>query len=266
MAPGQRCTARERPERVLGDPLPTLVGMKPFLLLATRSVDLAADGEYEAFLKFSGLDESSLRRVRLERTGLGDIDLDDWSGIILGGGPFNVTDEDKSSAQLRAEGDIARLLDGVVARDFPFLGACYGIGTLGTHQGAIVDRTHPEPVGSTMITLTGAGRVDPLTRDLPETFVAFVGHKEAIHTLPPHAVNLASSPDCPVQAFRIGTNVYATQFHPELDVVGIQTRIDVYKHHGYFAPEAADELKARAGASLVTYPPTILRTFVERYA
>ena len=35
--------------------------------------------------------------------------------------------------------------------------------------------------------------------------------------LPRHAVLLASSPTCPVQAFRIGSHVYATQFHPELD-------------------------------------------------
>ncbi len=53
---------------------------------------------------------------------------------------------------------------------------------------------------------------------------------------------LAESAACPVQAFRVGRNVYATQFHPELDLVGIRTRIDVYRHAGYFEPDQADVL------------------------
>jgi GMP synthase (glutamine-hydrolysing) len=63
----------------------------------------------------------------------------------------------------------------------------------------------------------------------------------------------------------VGGNVYATQFHPELDVAGLCTRIDVYKHAGYFPPDQADEIKARAARSNVTWPPAILRGFVRRY-
>ena len=69
-----------------------------------------------------------------------------------------------------------------------------------------------------------------------------------------------------MQAFRIGSHVYATQFHPELDVAGLCTRIDVYKHAGYFEPEQAGELKAQARNSNVTHPPAILRRFAQRYA
>ena len=62
----------------------------PFLLLATRAEDAAADNENESFLAFTGLDEAHLRRVRLERQPWGNLDLlDDWSGIFLGGGPIN---------------------------------------------------------------------------------------------------------------------------------------------------------------------------------
>ena len=66
--------------------------MRPFLLLGTRAEDAAADNEYDAFLGFTGLEESMLHRVRLERGPLGSVDLDDWSGIFLGGGPFNSSD------------------------------------------------------------------------------------------------------------------------------------------------------------------------------
>jgi GMP synthase (glutamine-hydrolysing) len=241
--------------------------VKPFLLLSIRADDAPADNEYEAFLGFSGLTEGEMVRVRLDRRALGTVDLRDWSGILLGGGPFNYTDPEdrKSPVQRRVEADLSRLLDRVVPADFPFLGACYGIGALGRHQGAVIDGRYTEPVGYVQITLTPDGQQDPLLQGLPPTFGAFTGHKEAISELPGHATLLASSPTCPVQAFRIGSNVYATQFHPELDVAGMCTRVDAYKHAGYFDPAEADDVKARAAASDVTHPTAILRAFVQRY-
>ena len=268
--------------------------MKPFLLLGIRAEDAAADNEYDSFLSLSGLGEGGLRRVRLEQHALGSVDLDDWSGILLGGGPFNYSDPEelKTPVQRRVEADLAVLLDQVVSADFPFLGACYGIGALGRHLGAVIDRRFAEPVGAVEITLTPAGRRDPLLGGLPAAFQAFTGHKEAVSQLPgpaaaggqaspaaaggqaspaaaggqaSSAVLLASSAGCPVQAFRVGDNVYATQFHPELDVAGLYTRIGVYKHAGYFDPDEADEIKARAARSDVTWPPAILRGFVRRY-
>ena len=236
--------------------------MKPFLLLATPADDAAADDEYAAFLRFSGLAERDLVRHRLERTPLGDVDLADWSGILLGGGPFNVSDPEaaKTPVQQRVEAELGALIARIVEADFPFLGACYGIGTLGGQQGAVVDRRYSEPVGAVEITVV---EPDPIFRGVPGTFEAFVGHKEAISALPPHAVLLASSPGCPVQAFRIGRHVYATQFHPELDADGLCTRVDVYKYAGYFAPEEADQIKALARASDVRHPPAVLRSFIE---
>ena len=97
-------------------------------------------------------------------------------------------------------------------------------------------------------------------------FEAFVGHKEACRILPPGAVLLAESPACPVQMFRIKENLYATQFHPELDRAGIITRAQVYRHAGYFPPHELDELIARLQAAVVTEPSRILRNFVARYA
>ena len=242
--------------------------MKPFLFLGTRAEDSVADSEYAALLRFSELDERDLRRVRLERHELGEVDLEDWSGIILGGSPFNISDppELKSPAQLRAEAELRALAARVVAEDFPFLGACYGIGTLGTLDGGRVDRTYGEPIGPVGIRLTDAGREDPLLGVLPETFEAFLGHKEAVSRMPAGGVLLASSQACPVQAFRIGRHVYATQFHPELDNDALCQRIDVYRHHGYFDPAEVDEVLRRAREGVVTEPPRLLARFVELFA
>lgn len=242
--------------------------MKPFLLVATRPEDEAADDEYAAMLRAGGLEEQRLERVRLESAPLPALDLDRYAGIVLGGGPFDSSDpeESKSPTQRRVEAELRGLLDEVVARDFPFLGACYGIGTLGVHQGGTVDRTYGEPVGSVPITLTAAGLADPLLDGLPETFEAFVGHKEALRDVPSSGVLLASSPTCRVQMFRVRTNVYATQFHPELDVRGILTRVRVYQHAGYFPPDTLEELIGRLRRAHVTQPPRILANFVARYS
>jgi GMP synthase (glutamine-hydrolysing) len=242
--------------------------MRPFLFLGIRAQDAAADDEYAAVLRCAGLDEGDVRRVRIEQQELGPVDLDDWSGIVVGGGPWNVSDPEgeKDAAQVRGEARLRDLALQVVEADFPFLGACYGIGTLGTLSGGVVDREHGEPIGPMTIELNQAGRADQLLGVLPPAFTALLGHKEAVSRLPHGAVPLASSATCPVQAFRLGDNVYATQFHPELDLQGIITRTEVYQHFGYFEPHLAHEIVDRSRTAVITEPPRILERFVELFA
>jgi GMP synthase (glutamine-hydrolysing) len=242
--------------------------MRPFLFLGTRAEDTVAQQEYDAVLAGCGLRPDELVRVRLEACPLGAIDLDDWSGIVLGGGPFNMSDpdEDKSAVQRRAEAELRDLAGRVVAADFPFLGACYGIGVLGSLAGGVVDRTWGEPIGALPIRLTPDGRADPLFGVMPDPFTAYLGHKEAVTRLPDGAALLASTDTCPVHAFRLGRNVYATQFHPELDAVAICDRIDAYSAHGYYEPHERESLKARAREAMVTEPVRLLGRFVELYA
>lgn len=255
------CTHR-LPARLRFDPV------KPFLFLGTRAEDDAADGEYHTVLRFSGLAEHELDRVRLEQRALAEVNLAAYSGIVLGGGPFNISDpgSSKSPVQVRVEADLRALVERVVAVDFPFLGACYGIGTLGSLRGGVVDRTYGEAVGAAPITLTDAGRADPLFGVLPAQFDAFLGHKEAVRDLPTGALLLATGDACPVQGFRLGRNVYATQFHPELDAEQLILRIGLYREHGYFHPDEHDDLVARAHAAAVTAPPLLLTRFAELYA
>jgi GMP synthase (glutamine-hydrolysing) len=66
--------------------------------------------------------------------------------------------------------------------------------------------------------------------------------------------------------FRVKENVYATQFHPELDRAGIITRVRVYQHAGYFPPHEMDELIERLTQAVVTQPSRVLANFVARYA
>lgn len=203
----------------------------------------------------------------MEREGVPDVRPDDYAAIIVGGSPFEVStpDAEKSALQRELEAGFRSLLARVVEADFPFLGACSGAGLLGSFCGAPISTTYGEPVGGANITLTDAGRADPLLSGFPTTFRVLLGHKEACDAVPPGAVLLATSEACPVQMFRVGENVYATQFHPEGDPEGFARRIRVYKHHGYFPPDTADDLIAAVRTEETPVPQRMLRRFVERY-
>lgn len=242
--------------------------MKPFVLLATRPEEDLANEEYQAFMRFSGLTPDQLIRVRLEQGPMPDFDLEQVSGFIIGGSPFtsSTPDKDKTPLQRRAEGEMAALLDKLVPMDFPFFGACYGVGTLGGHEGAVIDDTYAEEISAPVITLTDAGRRDPVLRGVPQSFQAYVGHTESCAVLPGKATLLATSDSCPVQMFKIGDNMYATQFHPELDFEGLAGRVYAYQDHGYYPPDEQQRIIDTAQAADVTASHLPLKRFAQLYA
>lgn len=242
--------------------------MKPVLILQLRPETDAADAEFASILARGGLSPDQTRRIRLDQENLpADLLLDDLSAVIVGGGPGCVSDDPatKSDMDARIEGQVMSLMPQITARDFPFMGCCYGIGILAHHLGAEVSkRAHGEAVGATTCLTTGTA--DPLIDGLPDRFDAFVGHKEAVQELPHGCAHLLASAPCPYQMIRFGRNVYATQFHPEADAADFETRIRIYSGHGYFPPEDADNLIDMCHAADVRIPGEILRRFVARYA
>lgn len=210
--------------------------MKTCLIIQLRPEDDTSDNEFESILKFSGLKENEVTRLRAEKSGIPKLNLADYFAIIVGGSPFDISkpSEEKSAIQKKVESDFKLLLKKVVGEDFPFLGACSGAGLLGSYLGVSISGKYNEAVGGKDITLTKEGRDDPLLTHFPNTIRVLLGHKEACDDVPPGSVLLASSDTCPVQMFRVGQNVYATQFHPEGDSSGFIVRINAYKHHGYF--------------------------------
>ena len=244
--------------------------MKPFLILQLRPEAEASDDEYRAFLVKGGLDAAEAHRIRLDQQDIpADLDLARYSGVIVGGGPGCVSDapQDKTPDEARIEAAILSLMPQITEDDIPFMGCCYGIGILAHHLGAPVSKDQfGEPVGPVACQLTDAGRADPVLSGLPSRFGAFVGHKEAVQTLPPDCVHLVQSDPCPFQMIRFGQNVYATQFHPEADSAGFALRIRIYRNKGYFPPADADRLIETCRAADVQMPQRILRNFVTRYA
>ncbi len=240
-----------------------------FLILQLRPEPDASNSEYAAILQKAGLVPAQTHRIRLDAEPLPEgLDLTAYSGVIVGGGPGCVSDapEAKTPTEAKIEAAVLSLMPEIIAQDIPFLGCCYGIGILGHHLARAVSKAaYAEPVGTSHCQLTEAGGADPLTRDLPAEFDAFVGHKEALQTLPEGCAHLISSPTCPYQMIRYKQNIYATQFHPEADATEFETRINIYKHKGYFPAEQAESLIEMVHASNVHAPEKILGNFVRRY-
>lgn len=241
---------------------------KPVLILQLRPEDETSDSEFAAIVKYGELDIEDTRRIRIEKTGIpADLTLENYSAVIVGGSPFDIStpQEKKSAIQIKIEQDFMRLFDKIVTGDFPFLGACSGNGLLGMYLGTPVTTRFAEPVGSVTLDLTEEGKRDPLLAGFPDQISVLLGHKEACDKTPDGATLLMRGAACPVQMFRIGNNIYATQFHPEGDAEGFSVRINVYKHHGYFQPHEAEDLIEKVGQANTPYAQEILKRFVHRY-
>lgn len=246
-----------------------MTARKPVLILQLRPEDATSDSEYACILKYGGLEPEDTQRLRIEQSGIPeDLDPEDYSAIIVGGSPFDIStpEHEKSGIQKKIEAGFNRLLETVVTKDIPFLGACSGNGLLGNYLGTRISTQYGEAVGCVALDITEDGKKDSLLKGFPDRIDVLLGHKEAVDTVPEGATLLMTGSDCPVQMFRIGENVYATQFHPEGDAGEFGLRIDIYKNHGYFEPHEADELKTRVSARPTPHAQEILRRFVERYS
>lgn len=138
----------------------------------------------------------------------------DVSGVIAMGGSMGANDDDIHSWLT----DERSLLKDVVAHDFPFFGICLGGQVLATAVDGVVERTPVPEVGIASFRVAQSAASDPVFGGLAgRDVIAAEWHQDYITDLPEDAVVLAGNDVCPVQAYRIGENVYGVQFHPEVD-------------------------------------------------
>src|SRR5690625_1345787 len=102
----------------------------------------------------------------------------------------------------------------------PTLGICLGAQIMARALDAPVLTPQEGEIGWSTLELTAAGRRSPL-RHLEEVAVLH-WHGDRFE-LPTGAERLASTPACPNQAYSLGTNILAVQFHPEVCWPGLET-------------------------------------------
>lgn len=241
--------------------------MRPLAYLCVRPQRGAAAAEYESFRSAMRLDEESLQRWDLVTDPLPADAAQRWRGVVVGGSPFNVTDPEstKTDVQRRLEADLSRIAAAAAGGELAALFTCYGIGVATRTLGGEVTRAYPEDTGPTTVTLTTDAGSDPLFGGLADTFAALTAHKEGTGRLPEGAVLLATNDTCPVQAYRVGDHLYATQFHPEPTGRAFTERMAVYRDDGYFAASDYDAIAGRVLAASLTEPARILRGFAQTF-
>jgi GMP synthase (glutamine-hydrolysing) len=135
-------------------------------------------------------------------------------GVIAMGGSMGAND-DLKHPWLTPE---RSLLKDVVAQDFPFFGICLGGQVLATAVDGKVERTPFPEVGIARFQVSDDAQDDRVFGGLAgKHVIAAEWHQDYITDLPDDAVVLAGNDVCPVQAFKLGQNVYGVQFHPEVD-------------------------------------------------
>jgi GMP synthase (glutamine-hydrolysing) len=241
----------------------------PLLYVCVRPQQGAAAAEYESFRAAARLDESRLLALDLVREPLPADAFERYSGFLIGGSPFNVTDPEssKTDVQRRLEADLEKIASGVMdAAGRPAaLFTCYSIGVLTRLLGGEVTRGYPEDTGPVSIDLTTEGEQDALLGTLAHRFTALTAHKEGSAYVPPGATLLATNEGCPVQAYRVGERLYATQFHPEPTTRAFTERMAVYRDDGYFPANDFDTVAGRVLAASVTEPVRLIRAFATAF-
>lgn len=117
------------------------------------------------------------------------------------------------------------------------LGICFGHQLLAMTLGGDAG-FHPQgpEVGCLDVTLTEHGLNDPLLGTLPKAFAAHLTHHQSALRLPAGAVVLAANNHEAHQAFRLGSQTWGVQFHPEFNEAAmadyIEAQRDVLTQHG----------------------------------
>ncbi len=168
--------------------------------------------------------------------------------MVGGSGDFYVT-----RGNLPGFEELMAVFREVVDVGHPTFASCFGYQCLVSALGGVlVHDTDATEVGTYPLSLTAAGREDPLFGFLPSNFNAQLGRKDRATAHPAGIPNLAQSERSPFQALRIPDKpIWATQFHPELDR---KTNQDRYQHYlegyaQYMNPELPQEVESRFDTS-----------------
>ncbi|MEO6886823.1 MAG: type 1 glutamine amidotransferase [Jatrophihabitantaceae bacterium] len=138
--------------------------------------------------------------------------LGGFAGLVVLGGGMGAGDDERAPflATVRA------LLRAAIADEVPTLGICLGAQLLAVANGGQVAPNPAGPeLGAQLVAKRSAAATDPLFGPIPITPDVVQWHFDEITVLPPGAVQLASSPGCDQQAFRLGRLAWGLQFHIE---------------------------------------------------
>ena len=194
------------------------------LLNGSPNPDRTAENFRRVFTDVDGFDVS-IDDYRVQDLEFPDSDAeDDHDAAVISGSADSVYDDAEHVDALR---------EWIRDAEIPILGVCYGHQAIVDAHGGTVEELPTGELGYATVEHDG----DAFFEGVPERFVSFQSHGDAVTELPPDAERLARNDVC-LQAMRLGEHV-SVQFHPEIgleygrDLVdGIESSVEVAEGDG----------------------------------
>jgi GMP synthase-like glutamine amidotransferase len=160
--------------------------------------------------------------------------LDGIGGVVMFGSSYNVEHADEQPFIHEMRTMTLEAID----RGVPYLGICFGAQVLAWSLGAGIDKAPVREVGYVPVRPLAGAADDPLLSVYGDGDMVFQWHMDTFE-LPQGATLLAAGDDVANQAYRVGENAWATQWHFEIDRPEIEL----------WTGEVADTVEAEWGKS-----------------
>ncbi len=207
-------------------------------IIAIQHDDLRRSGRLGVTFRDHGF---LVRTIRVDRGEALPIDFDGVDGVISLGGKQNV---DEKHAWIEKELEFIRAAHD---RSLPVLGICLGAQMIAVALGGEVGKMDRPEVGFTDVHLTPAAHTETMLAGVAWKSPQFQKHWYEVKKLPEDARLLATSPNCKVQAFRLGMRTYGFQYHFECDHDMIQQFMADAKTDLHHAGVTTDEFTKQLG-------------------